>query len=422
MVRNSSLHCGSHPERLMHAAHIEKDHVKIDCGFQVFQRFTETQGKPRKAPQVCAHAQIGPFHMASRDVAGIGVSADWDRDCGFYLRGAVPVRGFAVRSSVQFQKLREVNASTEVLFDGRNVSAQSVRCDLESPRNALAQIADKLIGTCRVSLRGQIGQNKLGFAVNRHPDVGISPLSGIIRRKMACFGVDKGPEFVSLHKSRVNSAHSAVKQIPTLLTDSQKQRENRALVDASETRHGADTHSFHKQTDYLRCFFGLDVVASEWFIAGFGESSFAGLAAETLNSQSSVRSKTFCCAVLASNAGHWTFSLVFLREKSDNQSLGSECRLRPRLDSPPPLAQTSGGVIASTEFCNCLHRYSSSLIGSLICQPITRAFFRPNLNDRALIGERFHYPVQARNPITRLLQAIANLARCDSFIVTVSAL
>jgi hypothetical protein len=46
--------------------------------------------------------------------------------------------------------------------------------------------------------------------------------------------------------------------------------------------------------------------------------------------------------VLALEAGHIGFSLVFLREKPDNHDLGSRCGLRPRLDSASPLAETSG--------------------------------------------------------------------------------
>ena len=67
----------------MYAAHIEKDHVKVNGGFQVFQRLAETQGKPRKTPQVCSHGQVGSFDVTGRDVSRIRVSADWDRDCCF---------------------------------------------------------------------------------------------------------------------------------------------------------------------------------------------------------------------------------------------------------------------------------------------------------------------------------------------------
>ena len=195
----------------MYTAVVEKDHIQVNSSFQVVQRFAETQTKARKTAQVCPNAEIGSLDVASRDVFGIGVSGDWDRDCGFDLGRAVPVRGFTVRSSVEFEKLREVNASTKVFFDGRNISAQTIRCDLESSGNTFAQIADKVISTRRVPLGSQIGQAEFGFAINRHPNVGVAPLSRIVRRKVGRFGVNEGPQLVSLHKARSNFAHSTIK-------------------------------------------------------------------------------------------------------------------------------------------------------------------------------------------------------------------
>ncbi len=79
-------------------------------------------------------------------------------------------------------------------------------------------------------------------------------------------------------------------------------------------------------------------------LARLRKRGIAGRAAIPLDSLASVGSEPLRFGVLTSEAGHG-FSLVFQREKPDNQSLGSECGLRPRLDSASPLAETSGGAL-----------------------------------------------------------------------------
>ena len=131
---------------MVHAAQVKEGQVKINGGFQMVQPFAESQTKERKTAQLCANAQIGAFDLASRDVTGIQISADWDGDCGFYLRGVVRVRRFAVRASGQFEKLGKISTGSEVFFNSRNASAQSVRRNLESFGNSLAEITNKGVG------------------------------------------------------------------------------------------------------------------------------------------------------------------------------------------------------------------------------------------------------------------------------------
>jgi hypothetical protein len=78
----------------------------------------------------------------------------------------------------------------------------------------------------------------------------------------------------------------------------------------------------------------------------FGESLAALTAAETSKPVPMLpKLLTFCLAIVA---GHRTSPLVFLRVKPDNQHLGSECGLRPRLDSALPVALTTGRALSST--------------------------------------------------------------------------
>lgn len=67
-------------------------------------------------------------------------------------------------------------------------------------------------------------------------------------------------------------------------------------------------------------------------------------AAVTLDSLASVKSEPLSFIVLTFQAGHISSPLVFSAGEADNQSLGSECGLRPLLDSAWPLAETSGGA------------------------------------------------------------------------------
>ena len=63
VVCDSRLHGGRHPERLMHPAEIEKGHVEVNGGFQMFECLAESQAQPRKAPKMCPHAQIRPLDV-----------------------------------------------------------------------------------------------------------------------------------------------------------------------------------------------------------------------------------------------------------------------------------------------------------------------------------------------------------------------
>ena len=107
--------------------------------------------------------KIRAFNVAGRDVAGIRVSADWYWDYRRNLRRVVPVRAFAVRPSINFQKLGEVNIGPEVFFDGGNVTPKPVRSDLKSARDTLAQVPDKIVGTNRISLCHEVRENEFAF-------------------------------------------------------------------------------------------------------------------------------------------------------------------------------------------------------------------------------------------------------------------
>ena len=57
----------------------------------------------------------------------------------------------------------------------------------------------------------------------------------------------KRPEFVSLHKARADISHTGIKKVRDFFTHSQKQRKNRPLMCASDSRDGANTTSLTKR-------------------------------------------------------------------------------------------------------------------------------------------------------------------------------
>ena len=156
-------------------------------------------------------------------------------------------------------------------------------------------------------------------------------------------------------------------------------------------------------------------------LARRGEGCATRIAAVSLNSQSSIGAKLFSGPVLTFQASHWA-PLAFLREKPDNQSLGSECGLRPRLDSAPSLAETSDGA-----FFYSLIFIKSLFVKSAFSKERTRGTVRSPrflpipesfLNPTALY-KSIQYGVDRREWIAVLSKTPAQLFKfCSNFACT----
>jgi len=164
---------------------------------------------------------------------------------------------------------------------------------------------------------------------------------------MLLFGVHEAPEFIGLYEARMNISDALIGEVTGFCADGKKQRKDSALVGASDPRDGAYAHSFHQERDDLSGFISRNVVSSKRSLARRSERSLAIGAAVTLDFIATVESESSSFGVLATLAGHGLSPLVFLREKPDNQSLGSECGLLPRLDSAPSLASLATGRLLS---------------------------------------------------------------------------
>ena len=419
MIGDSGLHRRRDSERFVHAAEVEKGHVQMNSGSQMFERLAETEAQSRKAAKVRPHAQVCAFYVASADSFHLRISADAYWDGRRYFRGVVPLRPFAVSRSVEFEQLGEVNVRAEVFFDGGDVTAKPVRCDLESAGDALAQILDEIICAGTFALCDQIRQDHFCFAVDCHPDVLIAPLLRNVAVQVGFLGMDKGPEFIGLHESRMDIPHARIEQASRFIPDREKQRKNRALVGIGDARDSTHAHTFEQEFYDLCRFFGLDVVASERLLARLGERGFTGRATVPLDSIASVESEPSCFLVFATDARH---GLLFPREKPYNQSLGFECGLRPRLDSAPPLVQARDGAFYLRKFGNLFLCYGLSLTKSLIRKSVARSFLFANPHNASFVGKRLHYSIEAVRCIARLFKTVYKFACRYGFTLAIDSL
>jgi hypothetical protein len=321
----------------MYANEIEKGHVEGYGGFQMIETLAESKAQARETAQMRPNAQIGAFDVRSADSCFVRVSADYYGDRRRDFRWFIPVRGVSALRSVELDELREVNVRSKVFFDGGNVTAESVSRKLETARNPLAQIADEVIGARSLALGDEIGQNHFRVAINRHPNVSVSPLHRRTRTQVPFLGVNERPEFIGLHKTRTNTTNAGIKKSAALVASGQKNRKNRALIDSSNARHSANAHTFEQERYDLRDLGRFRVVGSD-ALARLRKRRPATKTAITLDSAFSTKSEALRSGVLASQARH---GLLFLREKPYNQSLGFECGLRPLLNSALSVALTT---------------------------------------------------------------------------------
>jgi hypothetical protein len=331
----------------MNANKVVKRHIERDSRFQVVQLLAERIGESRKAAKMHSHAQIGPLDVTGRDSFDLRTATDLDWYSVQNLCRRIPVGAFAVLPSVNFDELGVVHFRSEAIFDGGNVGLESVSGELEATSDSVAQITGKDKGALGIPFANVIGQDHLGFAVQGNPSVGIAPFLGIVRAKMSVFRVNVGPEFVSLDKSRPNVPNTRIEKTTAFVADRSQKRKNCGFVDARDARDCADRHSFGQKSDYLGGLPNREIVASKRPMARLREGILAGGAAIALNPVRAVESESLCFGVFATDTGHVWFSLVFLREKPDNQGLGSRCGLRPRLDSARQMVTAICRVFAS---------------------------------------------------------------------------
>jgi hypothetical protein len=137
VVCDSRLHGRRDAQSLMNAAEVEEGHIEIHGGFKMVNCFAESETQARKAPQMRPHAQIGAFDVRRANARFFRVSTDNDWNGCRDFRRLIPVWPFAITATVQLDQLSEVNVRPKILFDGGNVTAESIGCKLKASGNSL---------------------------------------------------------------------------------------------------------------------------------------------------------------------------------------------------------------------------------------------------------------------------------------------
>ena len=333
---------------------------------QVLQFPTMSIRQARKAPKLTSDGQVAPFDMRSRNIARIGPSIldDWDSS-RYPAHGTVPVRPRNVGAAVDLDKLRVVSAAREVVFDRSNVPAQPVRRKLESPVNPFAQIADKRIGAIAVAPSDVEGDDHLGYAVERDPDILIASLCRSVRPKPALMATNVGPDFVSLDKLSVNATYAGIPELAAFASSSFEQGKNRGLVQPSKPGNSANANAFeHQRKSFCRNVRRGVVRAEGLRSTGIGKGRVTGSAAPALDSALAVSPEFLSSTVVTSDAGHGFSPLDFCGEKPHTH-FGSGVRLTPRFGlAPQPVSAGSGALIVNYVLGWWLDRYLYGLTGS----------------------------------------------------------
>jgi len=139
-----------------------------------------------------------------------------------------------------------------------------------------------------------------------------------------------------------------VEETAALLPDRKKQRQNRSLMCSGNAGDSANAHPFNQERHNLHGLLSIDVAASERPLARRRKRRAAFGATITLDSLSPVESESLYLGMLTFLAGHVGSPLVFSAGEADNQSLGFECGLRPRLDSALSSVSADGRVFNSS--------------------------------------------------------------------------
>src|SRR5271157_224510 len=259
-----------------------------------------------------SHIQVGALNMRSRNAAPVRF-ADFDMwDCSDYLPRAVPI--VRVQLPVDFPKLTEVHVLPEVLPHRAHISVVLVASYLIPTIRASAEIGDKFVSVDAVARANVMGDEQLGFAVERKPQHRAAPLVGVAFVKVRLAGVNKAPHLVHLHVPGADVLDSGIKHLAGLLGRRFHQRQNRVLVQARESRDCADAHALKHHRKGFRSGFRVGVVRPD-LRSRFGECEFAGNAAIPLDSALSVGSKS-ADYVVTTLAGH--IGLDFLARQADD--------------------------------------------------------------------------------------------------------
>jgi hypothetical protein len=122
--------------------------VKRDRVFQILGLLGESICQAREPAHSHSHCEILAFNVARRDVVKVRPLRPSRSHAD--SRAVAHLRAFW-RSPANLLKLRVVNLCSENLIDRKQVSAVSVRCQLNAMRQTLLQVRKKMVGASNVA-------------------------------------------------------------------------------------------------------------------------------------------------------------------------------------------------------------------------------------------------------------------------------
>ena len=344
MIRQTRLHRRSDAQSRMDTAEVVPSHIERNGMLQVFQFPAVSIGQASESPKLHPESQVAALNMARADIARIGsaIVDAWDRPSN-PARGTVPLRSGNVVAAVELNKLGVIAVPAKVLIHGRDIPTQSVCCKLKPSIHSLAQVLDKCLRSRAFSSANVVREHHLGNAVERKPDILISPLCGSARFKPSLVAAAKSPDFIRLDKLGAESAHVPIPQPVAVRPGSFQQRQDCVFVQSRHTGNGANAHSFQHERQHFRCGIRRGVVGSD-LRGRFAERTSARIAAPSLDTALAEVSKSFAGLVLASYAGHGFSPLDFCGESRHNH-FGSGVRLTPRSGLAPTSVDAEAGAL-----------------------------------------------------------------------------
>ena len=170
--------------------------------------------------------------------------------------------------------------------------------------DTLAQVLDEVHRINGTALPDAVGDYQFSPRLNRHPDVGVSPLIGVVLIHVIFFGVDERPKLVGLDNVRRHVLNALIEHLAAFFASGKQQAEDSGLVYSGETFNSPNADPFHHQPEYVGGFLQFDPVIAQGPRLRLGEGRATGMAAIALDAPPSVESEFLGNFVLAFNIGH----------------------------------------------------------------------------------------------------------------------
>lgn len=312
VVGNSGFHCRSRTDRAMKFAVIVPSEIQGKGRSQIRPLLREGVRQSRQSPNLHPHREIVALDMRRTNPIELGSSPLWDRHGIHDFGRGVPLFGVS-RGGINFNQLREVNASTQAHMNGIEVGLEAIRSDLKLSLRGFVDLLGKGHGIPRRAPSKMPGENQFGVSLEGDKAIGVSP-ERVASRIVLLFASDKSPKFVALDIGNGKIANSPFQKTLALLTDQNEQGKNCRVMKARHALGCTDAASLDEKLKGFGCLLQRRVHTAKRRGVIFGEGLGALAAAKALKAVP-LLSKFFTAGV-AIVAGH---RLAFLREQADNE-------------------------------------------------------------------------------------------------------